>query len=266
MIQFLFKFIFILIIIFLIYHLLTKKYLSPYKLFLVLGKKGSGKSTLISKLAIKYLNRGYPVYTNCADCKINGVRIINTYDIGKYQLENCVVLIDEISVFYDNRRYKETSKEFIEWLRYMRHDRLIVWAFSQSYDCDKKIRTMADGIYILKKYFRVFSIARLVDKNINIKESAMDAESQIVDELKFVPFFLPGATRFTYIPKYVQYFDSFKKLHELLPMPFKSVLDGIYVNTVDVSAIDENGAEINLLGSKTWITRKIRNMRKNKTL
>ena len=48
----------------LIWNIRTKKYLNPYKLFLVFGKKGSGKSTYLIKLASKYLKRKWLVYTN----------------------------------------------------------------------------------------------------------------------------------------------------------------------------------------------------------
>ena len=47
---------------FLVYHVIL--YRNPYKLFMVFGKKGSGKSTLMCKLALKYAKRGRPVYCN----------------------------------------------------------------------------------------------------------------------------------------------------------------------------------------------------------
>lgn len=233
----------------LIWHFLTKKYISPYKLYVFIGKKGAGKSSYIAKKAKWFIDHGYNVYCNCDDIKINGVHIFKTQDIGKYDMHDAIVFIDEISVFFDNRTYKQTSAEFIQWLRYMRHYKLIVYAFSQSYDMDKKIRVMADGIYIMRKYLRIFSISRMLDKNIAIKESALDCESQIVDELKFVPFFLPAATQFVFIPKYVRYFDSFKQLHHnQLPLPFKLVTDGFNVNRYDYPTVDEKDRQITFKG------------------
>ena len=38
-------------------------YRNPYKLIMVFGKKGSGKTTLIAKLTYKYLKKGRPVYS-----------------------------------------------------------------------------------------------------------------------------------------------------------------------------------------------------------
>ena len=46
-----------------VFHKATKKYLNPYKLVFVFGKKGSGKSTLIQKLSNKYYKNGWTVYS-----------------------------------------------------------------------------------------------------------------------------------------------------------------------------------------------------------
>ena len=40
-----------------VYEFTTRKYLNPYKLYLVFGKKGSGKSTYLVKLAKKHLKK-----------------------------------------------------------------------------------------------------------------------------------------------------------------------------------------------------------------
>ena len=45
----------------LIFMLVTRKWMNPYKLYLVFGKKGSGKSTYLVKLACKYLKKGWYV-------------------------------------------------------------------------------------------------------------------------------------------------------------------------------------------------------------
>ena len=53
----------------LIFNFATRKYLNPYKLYLVFGKKGSGKSTYLVKLAKQYLKRKkhWNIYTNMDD-------------------------------------------------------------------------------------------------------------------------------------------------------------------------------------------------------
>jgi hypothetical protein len=181
---------------------------------LFIANKGAGKSTTVRKFAQKYIRRKIPVYANMEDIKINGVHVYDTMDLGKYKVENAYIIVDEVSLFFDNRNYKQTSKEFIRWLRSVRHHKLRVDLFTQSYDCDKKIRTMCDDIYIGVKYFRVLTVWRRLRKNVAIKERAMDRESQIVDELKFTPWWVPGSILITYIPKYIKYFDSYKDLQE----------------------------------------------------
>ena len=46
--------------IFIIWHVM--KYRNPYKLYMVFGKKGSGKTTLMTKLALQYQKKGWRVY------------------------------------------------------------------------------------------------------------------------------------------------------------------------------------------------------------
>ena len=41
----------------LLFDVTTRKYLNPYKLYLVFGQKGSGKSTYLVKLAKKHLKK-----------------------------------------------------------------------------------------------------------------------------------------------------------------------------------------------------------------
>lgn len=187
---------------------------SNFLFFLYLAKKRTGKSTDICKKCLKYLKKGYDVYVNSDDIRINGVRHYNTQDLGKFDVKKAVIFIDEISIFYDNRQWKNTSADFISWLRGIGHDRLIVYAYSQTYDVDVKARKLADGIFIMRKYFNCITISRKLQKNIAIKDSAMNAESQIVDEIKFIPFFLPAATEILWLPKYIKYFDSFKDLQK----------------------------------------------------
>lgn len=119
-----------------IWHFCTLKYINPYTMDLYIANKGAGKSTQLAKNVIKYAKKGLKVYTNDKDLKINGVRVFNTFDLGNYYVSNGYLAVDEISLYFDNRNHRNTSKEFIEWLREVRHNRLMVDLFSQSYDCD----------------------------------------------------------------------------------------------------------------------------------
>lgn len=77
----LFSLITVFIVLILIWHLLTKKYLNPYQLIIIFGKKGCGKSTLLQKLAVYYRKRGYHVYCNFGDSYIKECTQIPIQDI-----------------------------------------------------------------------------------------------------------------------------------------------------------------------------------------
>lgn len=205
--MFLFYFAFGLTVFGFIYHFLTKKYLNPYKLYLIFGKKGSGKSTLLTKLAVQARKAGKTVYTTEY---IPDTYQISIDDIGIYDFEKgSVLLVDEVGMKWDNRKYKEFKDFHRDFFKLQRHYNLTVYLFSQTFDVDKKIRDLTDNMYLCKRFMRVFSIARKIDRTVVLNNSTAEAPSTIDENLTFVPIFLPGAVKVTYIPKYTKYFDSF---------------------------------------------------------
>ena len=92
----LFKFMFWFALAMAVFHFATRKYLNPFKLTMVFGKKGSGKSTLMVRLAYKYLARGWNVY--CTE-KLDGCYFIDYNDIGFFNIPpNSVLLVDEVGM------------------------------------------------------------------------------------------------------------------------------------------------------------------------
>lgn len=164
----------------LIFHLLTKKYINPYKLYLIFAPKGEGKSTLLQKLAHHYYDLGYHIYCKKGDCDLPFVTPIDVnlipylaeayYDesvrqriskikgyTGPLCIEpNSVILHDEINIDWDNRDFKSFPKPVQHYFRLQRQYKHIYIGFSQTYDCDKKIRDLADYLIIIRKYFRVY--------------------------------------------------------------------------------------------------------------
>ena len=117
----------------LVFHKLTKKYLNPYKLVFVFGKKGSGKSTLIQKLSNKYYKNGWTVYST--EQSLNSeILPIDPKNIYNYEFpEHSCIFIDEVSLIWDNRDFKTMDKKVIEWFRYQRHHKCRVFLFSQTF-------------------------------------------------------------------------------------------------------------------------------------
>lgn len=200
-----------------IWHLLTLKYWQPDDIVLYLCMKRGGKSCTVAKNCLKFKRRKQLVYCNCDDISIPGIRVFNTEDLGKYSVRNAHIELDEAAMWFDNRAWKQNQQknaDFIKWLRSTGHLNLTVNMYSQDYSIDKRIRQLCSAIYIGRKYLRVFTVWRRLKKNIAIKDSALDAESQIVDALDFTPWFIPGSIKITFIPRYVNYFNSFKDLYQ----------------------------------------------------
>ena len=83
--------------------------------------------------------------------------------------------------------------------------------FSQTFDIDKKLRELTDQMYYLENKFRIFSWAKKIDKHTVLTQAEADKPSSIAENLQFEPFlfWIFGSRIFTFIPRYVKYFDSF---------------------------------------------------------
>ena len=210
--MFIFLFIFFALLIPFTY--LTYKYRNPYKLIMVFGKKGSGKTTFLAKTAYRYLKKGYPVYSTE---KVPGVIQFDVQKIGYVTFpENAVILIDEVGMIWDNRNFKTFRSEVRDYFKYQRHERHIVYLFSQTFDIDVKLRNLTDCMYLCTCKFGWLSIARKIRRSIMLVHPQGDAESRIADDLEFEPVIwsLFGARTciFTYIPNWIHLFDSHEKL------------------------------------------------------
>lgn len=216
------------------------KYRNPYKFVMYIGKKGSGKTTMIVKLALRYLKRGRTVYSTVP---VPGCYFVEPYRLGvDYIPPDSVILIDEVGMVWDNRNFKEFSKANRDYFKLQRHYKHTVYAFSQAFDIDIKLRNLTDELYIMRSFCNCMSLARRVLRRITIL-SASDhgsatGESRIVDDLKYdsLLFFWCGSLQLTWLPKYSKYFNSFdvpdlpRVDHVLYPSilpskPFLPVLD-----------------------------------------
>lgn len=209
------------------YHMIV--YRNPYKLYMVFGRKGSGKTTLMTKLALQYQKKGWQVYCNV---DIPGCYLFDTADFGLIHFpEKSLILIDEVNLIWDNRDFKSFPKHVAKYFRLQRHYKNTVYLFSQTFDVDKKIRDLCDHLYLVQNFMNCFSVARRVTKHITIvhADKSAQGESKIVDDYSIDPIFLApfGGVRLTYIPKYAKFFKSFnppplqEKELEYIPLPEK---------------------------------------------
>jgi hypothetical protein len=192
-----------------VFHFATRKYLNPYKLIFIFAKKGQGKSTLLTKMALHHLRKGWEVYSTEP---IPGCHLISPEDIGYFEFPpHSLIVIDEIGMIWDNRNFKNFKPEVRDWFKLQRHRKCKVICASQSFDVDKKIRDLADDMFLLQKKFRVFSYGKRILKILDITEATGDSESRIVDNLKFdsILWFWAGSRTLTFIPVWTKYFNTF---------------------------------------------------------
>lgn len=178
-----------------------------FKLIMIVGKKGCGKTTDICKWNMIYRKKGWTTY--CTE-EIPDSYKVDPDDIGYYEMEkNSVLFIDEIGIIWHARDFKKFAKEVREWFKLQRHRHLVVYCYSQSFDIDKSLRDLCDEIWVAKKVLGLFTVKKKVIKEISIVKATAEGESRFADDLKVVPWIVPGSRKYTYIPKYARYFDSF---------------------------------------------------------
>ena len=223
-IKFLLKIICYVLCVVLVYCFIFRKYIiRPYKFQLYIGKPRCGKTTMMTKAAIQAIKHNRTVYCN-VNIEVPGVRLFNAADINLEHFfePESLILIDEPNLYWDNRTFKDKGrKSTIEWFRLYGHNRVNIKMYTQTLDVDKKLRYLASDCYICKKYLGTITVSRRLKKQITIKESAVDAESQIVDELDFVPIFYPGSFYITFIPRWTKYFDSYS-MPEGIPIQYQT--------------------------------------------
>lgn len=228
------KWVLIFLVVIILFDRFTRKYLNPYKLIFCFGKKGSGKTTYLTRIAIKEMKLGKKVYSTV---DIPGTYLFDTKDVGKMTFPpESVVLIDEIGMVWDARDFAKFPKEVRDFFKFQRQYKLKVYLFSQTFDVDKKIRDLTDEMWLLSNFMRIWSLQRRIIKRIGIKTAA-DGSSTLSDDYKFDSI-LFGGVKFIFIPRWVVFFKSFdpKKL---------AYIDGQYVEMNDIQE--------SWLSGKNWI-------------
>lgn len=192
---------------------------------LFFGLPGSGKTTVLAKLALDAIKRGkYEyVYSN-VHLNIPGVTIIDNDCIGKYELHDCLLLIDEATLFADSRDYKKFDRGRLEYFLEHRHRNADIVLFTQQWDgVDRKIRVITDRVYYVYKglwtrkwissYYRIPYGIVIPDP-----KRGGDKLGEIVQGYSKPPLLVRLFATRIYRPKYYKYYDSWE-LDPLPPLP-----------------------------------------------
>ncbi len=195
---------------------------------LFFGLPGCGKTTLLAKFALDAVRRGKydNVYTN-VQVNIPGVTIIDNECIGKYELHDGLLLIDEATLFADSRDYKNFNRGRLEFFLEHRHRNIDIMLFTQQWDgVDRKIRCITDRVYHVKKGLLLgkwFSCVYRIPYDIIIPDPNKGHEKlgEIIQgycKPNIIVRLLTGKRIFR--PLYYKYFDSWE-LQPLSDLPSK---------------------------------------------
>lgn len=178
-----------------------------------------------------YKKRGWICYTDMP-VNIPDVRIIKADDLKKfYPEENSVLFLDEVGLTWSNRDFKNFDKGLTEFFKLQRKCKCIVYMNSQSFDVDKKIRDVTDGMILQSNIGNIISVSRPIIRKVCLVEASADSESRIADNLAFDKFW---RYKFYYMPKYFKYFQSFDK-PDRPPIPFLPSVSGDEVEDTEAA-------------------------------
>lgn len=195
---------------------------------LFFGLPGCGKTTLFTQFASKYCRAKSPykhVYGN-VHISVPGYTFIDNECIGKYQLDNCLLLIDEATIFADSRRHKDFPKYLVDFFLLHRHYKCDIYLFSQGWDAvDRRIRIITDRVfYVYKgiftrrwitKYYRIPYGIIIPDPKRN---GGSEKLGEIIQGYCKPPILFRMFASICYRPRYYKYFDSWEA-PELDPLP-----------------------------------------------
>lgn len=197
---------------------------------LYFGLPGAGKTTVLTSLALKYsqpFSKYRNVYHNVRSLNVPGTTYIDNECIGKYNLNDSLILIDEAQLFADNRDYAKFPKYLKEFFFGHRHDRVDICLFSQQWDAtDKKIRSITDTVYYIykgkffghwfSKYYKVPYGIIIPDPK---KNSGSSQLGEIIQGYAKPPLLVRLFAKRLYRPKYYPYFNSFESIVDRPPLP-----------------------------------------------
>lgn len=193
------------------------------------GVPGCGKTSTAVKLAreesIKIFY-GKSKYKNVFCNFEQSVPLVKTipFDyLGKFDLSDSLIIIDEASIFVDNRDFKTFSNDLRDFILLHRHYNCDILFFSQQWDgVDRKIRAVTERVFYLKRSLLPHTtIIYPLRYGIYIPSTSSDKDGEfgeISQGYKLPPLLNRiFATRFNRKP-YYKYFDSYS-VKELPPIP-----------------------------------------------
>lgn len=125
-----------------IFSFITSRFKDPFEdIFFIMSLPGQGKSLLLIKKMLEYKKKneklkekGIKEWAIYSDTPVNieGVRLFKPLDIAKcWPEEKSVMFIDEISLTWDARKFKQFDEGVSEFMKLHRHAQIVVYCASQ---------------------------------------------------------------------------------------------------------------------------------------
>lgn len=202
---------------------------------LYFGLPRCGKTTLIASLALrassgKRINgkRYKKVYCNVhLEGMPSNVYYIKNEWIGKYDMSDSLLLIDEGTIAFGSREWKSFGSQYRDLFLLHGHYRMDIKLFTQKWDgIDVIIRSITDRVYYVKKsvlfpfmsyYYRIPYGIIIPDRKTN-KHVNGQTLGEIIQGYCKPGFFERLFCHKLYRPKYYKYFDSYEA-PRLPPVP-----------------------------------------------
>lgn len=191
---------------------------------LFFGLPGVGKTTILASHAYKYTHsKKSPykhVYSNIP-LDIKGVTFIDNDCIGKFDISDGVLLIDEGTLFADSRDFKSFGADKVYYFMMHRHFNVNIEIFVQQWDAlDRKIRCITDKVfYVYKPFFlsRWCSRYYRIPYGIIIPDGKSESQKlgEIIQGYCKPPFLVRLFAPRVWRPKWYRFFDSWE--HRDLP-------------------------------------------------
>ena len=192
-------------------------------LTLFFGVPGCGKTTVLTSIAQKELKRiklGVSKYKHVlTNFECDGCEIVDFHDLGVFDIQDSLILLDEITVDADNRDFKNFKKQSVEFFVYHRHYFNDIIMATQQYDAvDKKIRNLTQNLYSVKKgyvfpFIKCKRIFRIVDideltHDIVVGYRFANLKEVFLSIIPFLNSFLGKIKIVVFAPRYWRYFDT----------------------------------------------------------
>lgn len=177
------------------------------------GLPGAGKSTLLAKIAqneLKRIRKGKSKYKRVlSNYYLKGCQQLNFADLGKYDMSDSLILIDEISLYADSRDYKQFSFQLKQFFILHRHYNIDIVYATQQYDgVDRKIRELTQQLYYMKRAGPL-TYATIIYRTITIDEQSEIKYGYRFPSLGKILSDIRHTIIFCWRPRYYKYFDSF---------------------------------------------------------